>query len=730
MLPVKLSFRGQLRRATLRTLDPQQKLSYQTLVNAAYQLFPAVREKPLTFLWSDDENDLVCCSSDEEVEEAMRVMEAEGKQSYRFDLSVEDSSHSAESAGVGQSAERAGASRHTDAAGGRAVHRSVTCDGCGVHPIVGVRYKCTVRDDFDLCEQCEKSSVQPFAMIKIYEEEQAPAAIFVVLRDDANGGEETFRHCRRGGRGRCGRHGHGHGGPHGHGYQDGEHGPHHSRHGWRGRCGGRSEGCGGPQQEPQCKREGRRCWRDTLNRLSQDLDPAPLAAAADAAIKAFVESTGEFASNGQHDLRRAWRDSVHEILKAVATSKSYLETVHADAAAAAAADEAAKKAGSAPSAAPAAAPTASTSLREQLDVEDAVLQQVLRMSLEEANTASTAASGAGGAEPAVASCSAAPAPIPASVPTPVVGVKVEGPVSESVATVEATLKSDPALPVANARIAAPAPVEFQAARIVPSSLSMKYVSDVTVPDGFEIDANTDFIKVWRVLNNGSVAWPAETVLAFCGGDDLVNGKFEYPVGAIAVGQEIDLAINLHSPSFPGRCVSYFRLRAGTLVFGQRLWADIRVVKRAESAPASEPAAAVQPSQAEPAASAAATTSVPESATTLSGNWVLIGDNVEDEEEDDWPAVLSAVAKIDSAAAAAPVVAPITQAPASAAVAPSAPPAPLTAVSPYAPQLQQLQEMGFDDVERFLPLIQKHVLLSHDEATKARGMQHVLAALLG
>jgi hypothetical protein len=34
----------------------------------------------------------------------------------------------------------------------RPVHSTVICDGCGVHPIVGVRYKCSVRPDFDLCE--------------------------------------------------------------------------------------------------------------------------------------------------------------------------------------------------------------------------------------------------------------------------------------------------------------------------------------------------------------------------------------------------------------------------------------------------------------------------------------------------------------------------------------------------------------------------------------------------
>jgi len=35
------------------------------------------------------------------------------------------------------------------------VHTNVTCDGCGVYPIVGDRYKCTVCYNFDLCDSCE-----------------------------------------------------------------------------------------------------------------------------------------------------------------------------------------------------------------------------------------------------------------------------------------------------------------------------------------------------------------------------------------------------------------------------------------------------------------------------------------------------------------------------------------------------------------------------------------------
>jgi len=48
------------------------------------------------------------------------------------------------------------------------IHRFVKCDGCGVKPIVGTRYKCSICDDFDYCEKCEatKEHAHPFLKMK------------------------------------------------------------------------------------------------------------------------------------------------------------------------------------------------------------------------------------------------------------------------------------------------------------------------------------------------------------------------------------------------------------------------------------------------------------------------------------------------------------------------------------------------------------------------------------
>ena len=48
------------------------------------------------------------------------------------------------------------------------VHSTFSCSGCSIDPIVGIRYQCTVRKDYNLCERCEDElQPQPYPLIKI-----------------------------------------------------------------------------------------------------------------------------------------------------------------------------------------------------------------------------------------------------------------------------------------------------------------------------------------------------------------------------------------------------------------------------------------------------------------------------------------------------------------------------------------------------------------------------------
>lgn len=167
---------------------------------------------------------------------------------------------------------------HGTVHGAAAVHAGVECDGCGMAPIVGPRYKCAACDNYDLCQGCEaKNSANAVSVgtvataasastdgasgaaggaepgnrpvlhdlthpfLKIVTTAQTPASIFVALREDheAGSGGGPFRQWR--GRQHPHPHPHPHHGPHG------PH-PHHGgffgrggflgRGGFRGACGG------------------------------------------------------------------------------------------------------------------------------------------------------------------------------------------------------------------------------------------------------------------------------------------------------------------------------------------------------------------------------------------------------------------------------------------------------------------------------------------------------------
>ena len=66
----------------------------------------------------------------------------------------------------------------------QAVHNGVSCDGCGVSPIVGIRYKCSVRKNFDYCAKCEERMGQEHAMLKIVRPEDNPDVMITMLDEE------------------------------------------------------------------------------------------------------------------------------------------------------------------------------------------------------------------------------------------------------------------------------------------------------------------------------------------------------------------------------------------------------------------------------------------------------------------------------------------------------------------------------------------------------------------
>jgi hypothetical protein len=80
----------------------------------------------------------------------------------------------------------------------KTIHTRVACDGCDASPIVGVRYKCSVCQNFDFCEKCEEKATHPHAFIKLNNPDIFPISIITAIEDENEAQQEQPQRCRRG----------------------------------------------------------------------------------------------------------------------------------------------------------------------------------------------------------------------------------------------------------------------------------------------------------------------------------------------------------------------------------------------------------------------------------------------------------------------------------------------------------------------------------------------------
>lgn len=53
-----------------------------------------------------------------------------------------------------------------------------------MNPVVGVRYKCAVCPDYDLCENCEAVTTHDHPFLKIRNKKQTPYKIIAIVEDE------------------------------------------------------------------------------------------------------------------------------------------------------------------------------------------------------------------------------------------------------------------------------------------------------------------------------------------------------------------------------------------------------------------------------------------------------------------------------------------------------------------------------------------------------------------
>ncbi|KAH7914718.1 hypothetical protein BJ138DRAFT_999464 [Hygrophoropsis aurantiaca] len=116
---------------------------------------------------------------------------------------------------------------------------------------------------------------------------------------------------------------------------------------------------------------------------------------------------------------------------------------------------------------------------------------------------------------------------------------------------------------------------------VKHNLSSALVADTTVPGGQVFPPGAEFVKSWRMLNDGTNAWPETTELHFVAGESFtpeLSTKLTASVGRVESGEELDVwTAELKAPEAPGRYVGYWRLNDGqSRNFGSSVWIDVTV----------------------------------------------------------------------------------------------------------------------------------------------------------
>ncbi len=91
-------------------------------------------------------------------------------------------------------------------------------------------------------------------------------------------------------------------------------------------------------------------------------------------------------------------------------------------------------------------------------------------------------------------------------------------------------------------------------------LEAAFITDVTIPDKTEIDADHKFIKTWRLQNTGTCTWTTQYKLVFHSGTKMYSPDEIYAIILpVEPGKMIDISVTLRAPMIAGTYKGYWIL---------------------------------------------------------------------------------------------------------------------------------------------------------------------------
>ncbi len=102
----------------------------------------------------------------------------------------------------------------------------------------------------------------------------------------------------------------------------------------------------------------------------------------------------------------------------------------------------------------------------------------------------------------------------------------------------------------------------------PSCDQASFISDVTVADGTVIPAGTQFVKTWRLRNEGTCTWSPDYAVVFDKGDAMGAPAAQKLGESVSPGETIDISVSMRAPGTPGSYRGDWKLRnASGVLFG-------------------------------------------------------------------------------------------------------------------------------------------------------------------